>query len=176
MLLNCLGTNETALRTCDLFRDLVDSSSKSSSQWVDQRQLFASVRKLGKRLSEADRMNFTVANVVKRIYHIIREECHALKISLKDHHSFMGVPKDTMRLDSLKSINLQSNRQGNILDQIDEDEDDEASVKAIGVKHQGSLSSGIGSLNQMQKLKNNVLSSIDNLREDIENVPEIIAS
>lgn len=64
------------------------------------------MRKLGKRLSEADRMNFTVANVVKRIYHIIREECHALKISLKDHHSvsFKGYPKDTMRLDSLKSI------------------------------------------------------------------------
>jgi hypothetical protein len=42
---------------------------------------------MGKRLSEADRMNFTVANVVKRIYHIIREECAALKLSLKDHHS-----------------------------------------------------------------------------------------
>jgi len=37
-------------------------------------------------LSEADRMNFTVSNVVKRIYHIIREECHALKLNLKDHH------------------------------------------------------------------------------------------
>jgi translation initiation factor 2B subunit (eIF-2B alpha/beta/delta family) len=28
----------------------------------------------------------------------------------------------------------------------------------------------------MQKLKNAVLSAIDNLREDVENVPEIIAS
>jgi len=32
-------------------------------------------------------MNFTVGNVVKRIYHVIREECAQLKLSLKDHHA-----------------------------------------------------------------------------------------
>jgi hypothetical protein len=90
-------------------------------------------------------MNFTVANMVKRVYHIIREECHALKISLKDHHSvsFKGgkhydlhniaVPKDVLRMDSLKSISL-SKRQGakdvQSLDQIDEDEDDEGASSA----------------------------------------------
>ena len=101
------------MRTCELFRDMVEQGGK----WTDQRQLFQLARKLGKRLSEADRMNFTVANVVKRVYHIIREECAALKLSLKDHHAldikgcktrfFLNnhqVPKDTVRLDSLKSI------------------------------------------------------------------------
>lgn len=72
-----------ALKICELFRDLVN---QGPSKWVDARQLFGAARKLGKRLSEADRMNFTVCNVVKRIYHIIREECHALKLSIKDHH------------------------------------------------------------------------------------------
>jgi len=32
----------------------------------------------------ADKMNFTIGNVVKRVYHIIREECKILKISLKE--------------------------------------------------------------------------------------------
>jgi translation initiation factor 2B subunit (eIF-2B alpha/beta/delta family) len=87
-------------------------------KWADARQLFQLARSLGKRLSEADRMNFTVANVVKRIYHIIREECAALKLSLKDHLAIKGgkkekifievflVPKDAMRMDSLKSISM----------------------------------------------------------------------
>ena len=54
-------------------------------------------------------MNFTVGNIVKRIFHIIREECAHMKLSLKDHHalpSMKGVPKDTIRLDSLKSITM----------------------------------------------------------------------
>jgi translation initiation factor 2B subunit (eIF-2B alpha/beta/delta family) len=62
-----------ALKICELFRDLVN---QGPAKWVDARQLFVSARKLGKKLSEADKMNFTVSNVVKRIYHIIREECH----------------------------------------------------------------------------------------------------
>jgi len=72
-----------ALKICELFRDLVN---QGPSKWIDARQLFGAARKLGKRLSEADRMNFTVSNVVKRIYHIIREECQCLKLSIKDHH------------------------------------------------------------------------------------------
>ena len=73
-----------ALKICELFRDLVN---QGPSKWVDARQLFVAARKLGKRLSEADKMNFTVSNVVKRIYHIIREECHNLKLTIKDHHA-----------------------------------------------------------------------------------------
>ena len=72
-----------AQKICELFRDLVN---QGPAKWVDARTLFAQARKLGKRLSEADRMNFTVSNVVKRIYHIIREECHALKLTIKEHH------------------------------------------------------------------------------------------
>ena len=35
----------------------------------------------------ADKMNFSVANLVKRIYHIIREECSSAKVTLKsDQH------------------------------------------------------------------------------------------
>ena len=100
------------MRTCELFRDLVE---QGSSKWSDARQLFSSARKLGKRLSQADKMNFTVANVVKRIYHIIREECASLKIPFKDHQAIKGgnlllenltllVPKDMIRLNSLKQI------------------------------------------------------------------------
>lgn len=37
----------------------------------------------------ADRMNFTVGNIVKRIYHIIREECKLLNLSIKDSLDFM---------------------------------------------------------------------------------------
>jgi translation initiation factor 2B subunit (eIF-2B alpha/beta/delta family) len=72
-----------AQKICELFRDLVN---QGPAKWIEARQLFAAARKLGKRLSEADRMNFTVSNVVKRIYHIIREECQSMKLSLKDHH------------------------------------------------------------------------------------------
>ena len=97
---NVKGTNETAIKTCELFRDLVDQ--QQGGKWADARQLFQVARKLGKRLSEADRMNFTVANVVKRIFHIIREECSVLKLSLKDHHALDlkgGKGDDAVNLD-----------------------------------------------------------------------------
>jgi hypothetical protein len=48
------------------------------------------VRKIGNKLIAADRMNFTVGNIVKRVYHIIREECKALKISVKDTDILKG--------------------------------------------------------------------------------------
>ncbi len=56
-------------------------------QWASARELFSNLRLIGKRLMEADRMNFTVGNVVKRVYHIIREECKSLKINLKERSS-----------------------------------------------------------------------------------------
>ena len=80
-------------------------------------------------------MNFTVGNVVKRIYHIIREECTTLKLSIKDHLAlpFKGgkyiwtnlylrfiVAKDTIRLDSLKSMNLQKKAISGILSKDDD--------------------------------------------------------
>lgn len=37
---------------------------------------------MGKRMIAADKMNFTIGNVVKRIYHIYREECNNEKIDL----------------------------------------------------------------------------------------------
>lgn len=73
-----------ALKTSEIFRDLVEQS-----KWADARQLFQSARKIGKKLMAADRMNFTIGNIVKRIYHIIREECKALKISVKDNTDLM---------------------------------------------------------------------------------------
>lgn len=90
-------------------------------------------------------------------------------------------------MDSLKSISL-SKKSGNNkqndedLDKIEEDmfeEDDvvtpqsqkKTSLKAVVA--QSSL--GI-SVTMMQRLKNNVLASIDQLMEDIEAVPEMIAA
>ena len=73
-----LGTHEIALKTSEIFRDLVEQG-----KWIDGKQLFESARIIGKKLMAADKMNFTIGNTVKRIYHIIREECKTLKISLK---------------------------------------------------------------------------------------------
>lgn len=67
------------MKTSEIFRDLVEQS-----KWADARQLFIQARKIGKRLVDADKMNFTIGNIVKRVYHIIREECKVLKISIKD--------------------------------------------------------------------------------------------
>ena len=98
------------------------------------------------------------------------------------------VPKDTIRLDSLKSISL-SKRQGGgstfgvredgaSLDQIEEDlveEDDGTPVdssKRSGIsslslgKPQSSLTS-LHQINLIQRLKNSVLTSITQLLEDI---------
>lgn len=68
-----------AIKTTEIFKDLVEQS-----KWADARSLFKNVRTIGKKLIAADKMNFTVGNVVKRVYHIIREECKNLKISIKD--------------------------------------------------------------------------------------------
>ena len=76
---NMIGTHEIALKTSEIFRDLVEQG-----KWIDGKQLFESARKIGKKLIAADKMNFTIGNTVKRVYHIIREECKTLKISLKD--------------------------------------------------------------------------------------------
>ena len=54
----------------------------SKNKWSDARELFKSARKIGKKFTSADKMNFIIGNVVKRIYHIIREECSQLKINL----------------------------------------------------------------------------------------------
>jgi translation initiation factor 2B subunit (eIF-2B alpha/beta/delta family) len=67
------------LKTIELFRDYI-----SKNKWSDARELFSQVRKIGKKLNSADRMNFTVGNVIKRIYHIIREDCGNFKINLKE--------------------------------------------------------------------------------------------
>lgn len=81
---NWLGNLDLALKTSEIFRDLVEQS-----KWADGRQLFHSARKIGKKLMAADRMNFTIGNTVKRVYHIIREECKILKISVKDGTDIM---------------------------------------------------------------------------------------
>jgi len=41
----------------------------------------------------ADKMNFTIGNVVKRVYHTIREECKLLKISLKEQSDIIKAGK-----------------------------------------------------------------------------------
>ena len=81
------------MKIAEIFRDLVEQS-----KWGDARQLFNSAKTIGKKLMSADRMNFTIGkldclhlsgNVVKRVYHIIREECKLLKISMKDTTDLM---------------------------------------------------------------------------------------
>ena len=42
--------------------------------------LLDQVKALGKRLSEADNLNFVVPNTVKRVLHIIREACKELRL------------------------------------------------------------------------------------------------
>lgn len=90
-------------------------------------------------------MNFTVANVVKRIYHIIREECGTLKLSLKDHLVLSKVPLDGMRMDSLKVIASRGSlqlRESEQLDNIDEDaaeEDEQQPLSGSSSKRQSAV-------------------------------------
>lgn len=74
-----IENNDLAIKLIELFREYV-----SKNKWSDARELFNTVRTMGKKLISADKMNFTVGNIVKRIQHVIREECESLKISLKD--------------------------------------------------------------------------------------------
>jgi translation initiation factor 2B subunit (eIF-2B alpha/beta/delta family) len=74
-----LGNNEVTCKTIEIFRDYINKN-----KWSDARELFTEIRKKGKKLTSADKMNFTIGNVIKRIYHIIREECSAYKINLKE--------------------------------------------------------------------------------------------
>jgi translation initiation factor eIF-2B subunit beta len=151
-------------------------------------------------------MNFTVGNIVKRIFHIIREECAHMKLSLKDHHalpSMKGLPKDTIRLDSLKSITMQKRQQAGLdgeesFPRIDEenveDEGNENTPASGNATTSGSTSKRIGSglnlraqtstsssshpggsINLYQTLQNNLITKIDDLMEDIENVRAIIS-
>ena len=48
--------------------------------------LLATVKAIGKRLSEADHLNFVVPNTVKRVLHIIREACKELRLEAELPH------------------------------------------------------------------------------------------
>lgn len=50
-------------------------------QWGElPANLLVHVKSIGKRLSEADNLNFVVPNTAKRVLHIIREACKELRI------------------------------------------------------------------------------------------------
>eukprot|EP00347_Sterkiella_histriomuscorum_P022712 403337443 len=188
------SNHELALKTTEIFRDLVDQS-----KWADARQLFKNVRQIGKKLITADRMNFTVGNVVKRIYHVIREECKNLKISVKDTTDILsGVPKDQIRMDSLRSITMRKNnsRVGDIEDSLDKIEEDVEDMDEInspkkqsstkGLRYNSSNTS-IGSKKMSSinlpltetlnlKLKNALLQAIGLMIEDIESVHDMITA
>jgi hypothetical protein len=103
------------------------------------------------------------------------------------------VPKDMVRLDSLKSISHHNRDkdQAQNLDKIEEEnfEDDDAvatpagksntaqrSSTLGGIKSQLSQSSVSSTQNVGERLKDHLLTAIDNLIADIESVPESIAS
>ena len=53
----------------------------SKDQWGDEpAQLLDNVKKIGEKLSAADKLNFVVPNTVKRVLHILRESCKYYKI------------------------------------------------------------------------------------------------
>jgi translation initiation factor 2B subunit (eIF-2B alpha/beta/delta family) len=116
-----------------LFRDYVNKN-----KWSDARELFNTVRTMGKKLISADKMNFTVGNIVKRVYHVIREECNNLKISIKDTSSLtQAVPKsDLFRMDSLTKFTTKKKDKTDDEDKLEliEEELDEEDIspKKIG--------------------------------------------
>ena len=69
--------------------------------WHSGRDLFQSLQKIGQKLIQADKMNFVVMNIVKRILHIVRERAQQFKISLKDPSSSTDV-RMFFRIDSLQ--------------------------------------------------------------------------
>lgn len=52
--------------------NMFDSYIRSDA-WDAPSELLPNVKKIGKKLSEADRLNFVVQNTVKRVLHILRE-------------------------------------------------------------------------------------------------------
>ena len=166
-----------ALRITELFRDMVEQS-----QWTDARNLFQSARKVGKKLMGADKMNFTVGNVVKRVYHMVREECKKLKVSVAVmNKDIVKVGKDVYRMDSLKSITEKREDKGedmaDSLEKIEEDllgEDEDNGGRRELKLGDKQVSKREVSVNT--KVKNAVLLAIEDLIADIECVHEQITN
>ena len=63
-----LSSHQVAEKIINLFDIYI-----RSDLWDDPSELLPEVKVIGKRLSEADRMNFVVQNTVKRVLHVLRE-------------------------------------------------------------------------------------------------------
>ena len=68
-----------AIKAIEVFIDFIKSKKFSTPN-----DLFFEVRKVGKEIINADKMNFTVGNIVKRIFHIMREEFSSKDINLEE--------------------------------------------------------------------------------------------
>lgn len=73
-----------------MLRELIDKGS-----WTDAKQLLEQVKKYGKTMSRADKMNFTVGNTVKRVYHIIRTQLKLNHVAKTNVRSIMSGSNDT---------------------------------------------------------------------------------
>lgn len=62
------SSHHVAEKIIDLFNNYIRSDA-----WEAPAELLPNVKAIGKRLSEADKMNFVVQNTVKRVLHILRE-------------------------------------------------------------------------------------------------------
>ena len=54
-----------------------------SKEWDDAKQLFKLIKSVGHILIGADPLAFYIGNTIKRVLHIIREECKTLGFDLK---------------------------------------------------------------------------------------------
>jgi translation initiation factor 2B subunit (eIF-2B alpha/beta/delta family) len=62
-----------------MLRDLV-----KQGKWKNIKDLFKSINTIGKTMMKADPLSFFIGNTVKRVLHIIREECKVNHIDLTE--------------------------------------------------------------------------------------------